>query len=377
VIDLYILCYRRKSALEACLSSIKNFSSDTLLGSLYLYQDGGAEPFSVIAEKYSKQFGKEVIHCQASVNLGIKNNMQRIFTDALARKRDIIVLEEDCVCSPSLIQYCNRMLKIKTKYRLAQYSLYNFEYNELAHCNTFLPQSSILPSDFFVLQQCSSWGFFMTLNQIAEFEAAGGFCNRRLDILPRQIQLWPDATWKKYFISYLLETNKWTLAPRTSLCSTQGVAGKNSKIAPEYSVSQLVHGPQPAAEREPSFDNYHHLLELNCYLEIRNPEAFASNATEAEILKTVDMDLYGLREDFARSRRLTRALSDKETHLLLVTSVRHWMGDQSYNLDSSQPARKRLWVRNLSNSNSHLRRFSKRRTFALLLYNFWARIFAK
>lgn len=359
--------------LEECLSSVENFSNDPLLGTIYLYQDGGAKSFSLIANKLSKKISKEVIHCQASVNLGIKNNMQRIFTDALQRNRDIIVIEEDCVCAPSLIHYCRKVTKTKTKYRLAQYSLYNFEYNELAYCNTFLPQSNMLSSDRFVVKQCSSWGFFMTLSQVEEFMAAGGFSNRKLDILPRQIGLWPDSTWKKYFIAYLLETNKWTLAPRTSICTTQGVAGKNAKTAPKYSVSQLVHGHKVAGDCEPSFDGCSDLLELDCYLEINNPEAFASNAAEREVLKTVAMDVYGLREDFTKPCRLTRGGSDKRTDILFVDSVRHWMGDQTYNLDSSPPVQKHSWSGFVSNSNSHLRRFSKRRIFALLLYNMASR----
>jgi hypothetical protein len=369
MIDIYILCFNREASLRMCLQSLLNLKGQKLLGNIYLYQDGGVAPFQDIAREFSNSIGRKVELIQASHNLGIKNNIERVFIDSIYRERDVIVIEDDCYCSPSVLSYCASISKANIKNNIAQFSLYNFEYNELAHCETFLPMATHIDNNFFLLKQCSSWGFFMTMDQLQSFQNAGLFKKRNLSLLPTEIASWPDQSWKKYFIAFILETNSWVIAPRASLCTTQGIAGKNTSKQLNYSVSQVIHG-RSSPKDELYFDKNSNLqlLELDYYLEILNPYILASNDKEESFFHNIEMNIYGLRNSFSSPYHLSRGDKSNASNSLLIKSVQNWMGDSTYKIQRANESKHKLSVKKINNSQSYFRRLTLFRSFLSLIY---------
>jgi len=368
MIDIYILCFNREISLKNCLQSILYLKGKSMLGNIYLYQDGGVEPFQDIASEFSDHIEKKVELIQASSNLGIKDNIERIFKDSLTRQRDIIVIEDDCSCAPSILDYCASVSQFNIKYKIAQFSLYNFEYNELAHCETFIPMATNIDKNFFLLKQCSSWGFFMTIDQIRNFNDAGLFFNRNLSLLPVEIASWPTKSWKKYFIAYILETNSWVFAPRVSLCTTQGIAGKNTSKQLKYSVSQVIHGYTNSKDSSYfHIDKNLQLLELDCYLEILNPSLLASNDQEKSFFQNMQMNIYGLRNSFNLPYHLSRSAKFNLSNSLLVKSVQNWMGDTTYKIQKANEIKFKLSAKKIKNTQSYFRRLTLLRGFLSII----------
>ena len=58
--------------------------------------------------------------------------------------------------------------------------------------------------------------------------------------LPSKIGLWPDSSFKKIFISYLIDENKYSVMPRFSLASNAALSGLHAKSMPQYQTPLLV-----------------------------------------------------------------------------------------------------------------------------------------
>ncbi len=235
-IPIVAVAYNRPDSLSRLLSSL-NAATYPANVKLYISIDGGgSESVRSVAEKLDWQHGvKEILSHQN--NLGLRNHI--LSCGDLALKHDgIIVLEDDLFVSKAFYQYVkNGLTYYKSEKHIAGISLYAHSFNETAQL-PFVPIND--HSDVFFLQLASSWGQCWTKNQWKDFKRwYGKKQNEKLSLadgVPSSVIKWPDTSWKKFFIKYMIEKNLFFLYPRISLSTNFGDDGMNHLGDNHYQV---------------------------------------------------------------------------------------------------------------------------------------------
>lgn len=222
---IVVVAYNRKYALKRLLLSIANATipQDT---TLIISIDGGDNEGVVkFAKDFIWKYGtKKVITHQE--NVGLRNHV--LECGCLVNEySSIIVLEDDLTVSPYFYVFSIKALQYYNSNKsVSGISLYSHQYN--VNCKRlFEPIDDGF--DVFWLQYASSWG------QIWNIEMWNNFYDwykkepqiTEQDIIPTYILKWPDTSWLKYFIKYLVESNTYFVYPRISLTTNHSEAGSN------------------------------------------------------------------------------------------------------------------------------------------------------
>jgi len=226
-IPIVIAAYNRKGCLERLLRSISSASYDTEVR-LIISIDGGG-PLDVVecANNFTWRHGdKEVIHHES--NLGLRSHIMSC--GQLCSKYDgIILLEDDLYVGKYFYDFAISAQRAYAQQdTIAGVALYSHQYNETA-CLPFVPMPD--GHDVFFLQVACSWGQSWSTSQWRGFEEWYRH-NQNLDLsidpdMAPDVRLWPDTSWKKYFIKYLIDTGKFFVYPRVSHATNFGDAGVN------------------------------------------------------------------------------------------------------------------------------------------------------
>jgi hypothetical protein len=103
------------------------------------------------------------------------------------------------------------------------------------------------------------------------------------------VRLWPDSSWKKYFIKYNIETNKFFVYPRSSYATNFGDSGVNHAGTSMWQVPLARGFSSPRfVDLEDSIARYDALCELR-------PESLKKLAPELAGYD-LTLDLYGVRD---------------------------------------------------------------------------------
>jgi len=226
-IPIVIVAYNRPNSLKRVLNSINNAIFENSV-KLYISIDGGGDNQSQdIAGNFDWSNGEKeiIIHKE---NIGLRNHI--LSAGDLTEKHDgIIILEDDLYVSPVFYYYVQQSFSYYLKdQEIGGFSLYAHQYNETAQF-PFYPLSD--DSDIFFLQYASSWGQFWSKDQWSDFKKwynkneCLNFDNDKQ--LPPNIIAWPDSSWKKYFVKFLIQEDSYFVYPRVSLTSNFGDAGKH------------------------------------------------------------------------------------------------------------------------------------------------------
>jgi len=172
-------------------------------------------------------------------NLGLRNHV--LSCGDLSKDYDgVIVLEDDLYVSPAFYQYTLQAFDYyKDDSRIAGISLYSHAYNETAQF-PFRPLTD--DADVFFLQYAASWGQFWSRKGWQRFrdwydrrqlpeDKSSGKPDRSPGNLPPNILLWPETSWKKYFIRYIVQQDLYFVYPRFSLTTNFGDEGTNHRIS--------------------------------------------------------------------------------------------------------------------------------------------------
>jgi hypothetical protein len=136
----------------------------------------------------------------------------------------VIVLEDDLFVSPGFYRYA---LRARAFYggedRISGISLYTDDYNEYAKLR-FVPFDDGFDNHF--IQSASSRGQMWTDRQWRAFRSWQDSEDEQSGaVLPAAVTAWPDSSWKKDFIRYVSDTDRYVVYPRTSLSTNFGDAG--------------------------------------------------------------------------------------------------------------------------------------------------------
>lgn len=243
---------------------------------------------------YHWTWGEKYVYIQKS-KLGLKEHILRCgeFTNHF---RGIILLEDDLYVSPFFFQYTKLALDFYERdVDIAGIALYKNEINGYAGFPAYYYNNG---SDAFLFQEVCTWGQCWNKMMWDKF-VDWYYKNLNFDFssidIPQEILNWKQA-WSKFYLAYMICTNRYFLYPQISLstnCNDNGihVDKKNNK----YQVQFLC------GEKEYKFYNYERMTKYDVFLS--NLDLYAKlNLSEKEL----SIDFYGLKsKTFYRKYLLT------------------------------------------------------------------------
>ncbi|MFQ5509843.1 MAG: glycosyltransferase family A protein [Leptospirillia bacterium] len=222
---IVVAAYNRPDALSRLLGSLA--AAD--------FPDGGGVPLVIsidrsdsdavadVARAFDWAHGPKEVICHPE-NLGLREHILRC-GDLSQRGGGVIVLEDDLFVSRHFYDYVRRAMDhYGEDDRVAGISLYSHRTNPYLR-EPFVPVED--GSDVFFLQLASSWGQAWSALQWRRFRDWYGEGREVLetDPVPWHVARWPDSSWLKRFIKYMVETDRYFVYPRVSLTTNFGDPG--------------------------------------------------------------------------------------------------------------------------------------------------------
>lgn len=266
---------------------------------------GGAKEVHEIADAFEWQFGsKEVVLGQK--NLGLKEHILQC-GDLTKRFGSIIMLEDDLGLSRYFYQYAVHALEAFSGNDLiAGISLYKHPRN--VHVGASF-QALDTGAGYYLQQFAQSWGQVWESGNWRNFR---NWLEEQVDYpvdldVPKYVRFWPDSSWLKWHIAYLIAQEKYFVYPTQSYSTNFCECGTNVDVADNrYQVAlanylQTIDGTQERVI--PRYD---------AYFEIESDSLSQFLNT---IFEDVVIDLYGYRN---------LEIYDPEKKVLTIRDVKHY-----------------------------------------------------
>jgi hypothetical protein len=234
---IVIVTFNRPKSLERLLMNIAQAHYEDAPVDLVIsidFQDSDSHSAVVkLAREFEWNKGsKQIIEHKA--NLGLRAHVLSC-GDLTSKYGSIIMLEDDLYVSPFFYRFaCQSASFYGNDENIAGISLYNHKTN--IH-NSFPFDLIGEDGDTYFLQIASSWGQLWTNSQWLGFRNwYGENSTQRIagDKTPLYIQSWPESSWLKYFVRYLIYTNKYFVYPKTSYSTNFSDSGTHVKSSNSY-----------------------------------------------------------------------------------------------------------------------------------------------
>lgn len=214
---IVVIAYNRVEPLKRLLKSLSvaHYPSDNITLHISIDASDNNE-IKEIADNFEWKHGQKVIDLKEE-NLGLLKHVLKC-GQLTERYNSIIVLEDDLFVAPGFYQYAQSANEFYSKdEKVAGISLFTYPVEE----NSFYPFQPINDgSDVHFIQVASSWGQSWNWNQWSSFkEWLTKNPKGKEDLLPEYILEWGNNSWKKLFISYLVDTDRYFVFPNTSYSS--------------------------------------------------------------------------------------------------------------------------------------------------------------
>jgi hypothetical protein len=219
------VAYDRPASLERLLGSLGRASYPAAGGvPLVVSIDHGGDPrVREVAEAFPWPHGPKEVIAQGE-RLGLREHILRC-GDLSRDHGAVIVLEDDLYVSRRFYAFAVAALGYYgDDDRIAGVSLYGHRTNVFCR-EPFDPLDD--GADVFFLQLASSWGQAWTRRQWDEFRTWYGDGREVTagDPVPDGVIAWPDSSWLKRFVAYMVETGRQFVYPRVSLSTNFGDPG--------------------------------------------------------------------------------------------------------------------------------------------------------
>lgn len=217
---IVIAAYNRANALRNLLDSLERVNCKNQTTLIISIDNHGTKEVNDIAQRFIWKYGKKnvIIHNE---KLGLKNHFIWV-GDQTYNFRNILFLEDDLVVSPDLLNFANLSLNYyKDDNDVAGICLYNPILCEFNGCKFFQNQDGY---DVYFLQH-PYWGNLWSKDKWNDFKSWLPTYKHDPLIIPNSVSNWKETSFKKVFIQYLVEKNKYIVVPRISLVTNNGEAG--------------------------------------------------------------------------------------------------------------------------------------------------------
>ncbi|UUX35240.1 glycosyltransferase family 2 protein [Fundicoccus culcitae] len=234
---IVVMGYNRPKSLNRLLMTLNNsYFSDNVDLIISLDKSDIQKEVEKVANSFDWIFGEKdiILHKE---RLGLRNHVLYC-GDLVENYEGLIMFEDDIVPSEYFYEYVKQT---KSKYynneEIAGISLYSPSINEMVE-KPFTPITSGF--DTFFIQSASSWGQYWTKNMwinFREWYLKNSNTLENIKDMPDKIYSWPQTSWKKYFMKYLVETNKYFVYPYISLSTNFSDVGQH--VQQEMSLYQV------------------------------------------------------------------------------------------------------------------------------------------
>ncbi|GGG42496.1 hypothetical protein GCM10011414_10090 [Croceivirga lutea] len=305
---IVVVAFNRPNSLSRLLTSLSNAYYPNNDIPLIISIDFSSNNKSVIdiAENFNWNNGEKIVISHQK-NLGLRNHILAC-GDLSIKYGSVLILEDDLFVSPNFYNYTQAALKFsEDKTYLSGISLYNHKIN--VHTGEYF---SALEDGFdnWYFQFASSWGQAWNKKQWTEFK---NWYNNNLDLVPSKniptnVTNWSDKSWLKFFIAYLVETDKYFFYPKVSLSTNFNDPGTHvASDSTAYQV-ELFHGKKTQfnfSHISESKSRYDSFFENNKLVEIENLKN-----------KNIEIDLYGYKTSLDKDY----LLSSKRLNFKIISS---------------------------------------------------------
>lgn len=287
---IVIVGYNRPDSLRQVLASVNKavFPPGEIPLVISLDRSNVTHLLVQIAEEFAWPGGPKIIRAFEQ-RQGLRDHVLQC-GDLSAEYGAVILLEDDLIVAPGFYLFALDALGYYCEDRdVAGISLYSHQICE-AGGRAFDPLR--VGSDVFFGQFSCTWGQCWSKDQWASFrtwyQGTGGVLSAREDV-PAYITSWPETSWGKFFVHYLVDTARYYVLPYAAYSSNTGAAGQHNAVG---SISFQV--PLNLSLAKPrlvprcqtvSYDAHFGAVQFARYLGLSGVE--------------VVMDLYGTRRDFS------------------------------------------------------------------------------
>lgn len=287
--------YNRPDSMKLLIRSLLDADYLEQSVDLIVSIDKGARQDEIIAvaEQTTWPFGKR--HIRAfSERQGLRKHI--IQCGDLTQTYDaVIVLEDDLLVSRFFFSYVKQALDYyRENEKIAGISLYKHE----THPGVLRPfEPANNGYDVFWMQYAMSWGQCWTKKMWGQFKE-WYLKNETADLwsdnaLPAYIQKWNKQSWLKYYMKYIVETNKYFVYPYFSLTTNSSDMGEHCRIPNNDFQVALSEG-----DRRYFFPEDNNVIKYDVFFERMDIE----NLIMPTLSGTKVLDLYGIRKDFHGAR---------------------------------------------------------------------------
>ena len=288
---IVVIAYNRPRSIARLLDSINKAAYDVADIPLIISIDHASSEQNreviEIANKFQWKYGEKrvVTHDQ---NLGLRKHVLSC-GDLSEEFGSIIVLEDDLYVSPAFYRFSTQALSHYQEHqKIAGISLYSHRTNIPASL-PFMPIHDGF--DVFFFQFASSWGQTWTDKQWKSFRTwyDEGHSITADEALPTNVKSWPESSWLKYFIKYMVENDLYFVYPRIGYSTNCSDAGTHAGETPNWQIPLAQDCQQ---QRFPTMDES--IAIYDSYFELSNVSFNKIIPQLAEFEITID--LYGRRE---------------------------------------------------------------------------------
>lgn len=249
---IVIIAYNRSRSLERLLKSVgkAQYPENQKIPLVISIDKGDNSDVIRVAENFTWTHGEKRVVCRKE-NLGLKRHVL-LCGDYVQEFGSVILLEDDLYVSGAFYGFAKEALSYTEEDdRISGVSLYN----HLLNVHTREPFLALPDGyDNWYFQFASSWGQAFTKKQWMGFrrwmeENDGKSITGKA--MPANVSGWSHKSWLKYFICYMIETDRYFLYPRQSLTTNFSEEGTHAK----ETVNDLQVPMTPVLRRECLFSS--------------------------------------------------------------------------------------------------------------------------
>lgn len=214
---IVVIAYNRVEPLKRLLHSIASANYPANDITLHISIDASTNmDVKAVADHFEWKHGNKVVDLKDERRGLLKHVLE--CGHLTSTYGSIIVLEDDLIVAPGFYNYASEAEKFYSEdIKIAGVSLYTYPVEE----NNFYPFEPIKDdSDVHFIQVASSWGQSWNNKQWTRFISwLTDFPNGKPELLPKYIQEWGENSWKRLFINYMIDTDRYFVFPNISLSS--------------------------------------------------------------------------------------------------------------------------------------------------------------
>ena len=241
---IVVVTYNRIYSLKRLLNSIANAYYEEKNIPLIIsidYSDVNKEVLE-IAEGFKWLYGEKII-IQHKENIGLRKHI--VECGNYSRNYGaVIILEDDLVVAPNFYNYASKAQRYyQDDDRIAGVALYSHEWNGYER-SSFSPV--VKNGDVYFGQFSITWGQCWTEKQWNSFEQwyISHPKLKKQRNMPEQIYNWSEKSWGKYFVYYIIESNKYYVIPYIALSTCFSEVGEHATNASSDHQVRLNFGIQ-------------------------------------------------------------------------------------------------------------------------------------